>query len=562
MNALNVPDFTEGVNAMSNFNYKNMNEILSFVLPIISINEMDLSRLIELWKKCTLSHTYDPKYGRENICEDILIVYKKNPWFVIYIIFELLDVNEKRVLNITTWEEFVDNSMQYITSKKINEINECMLLTETLRNSLVSTDVNVNEEKIIQNVAFKKYVSQKLWLSIYNLYKKIDYKNVILKHLSVPLNSVEIQKYEMIWHHLQNLQNVDEIPKDFWNWLSTDKLRTHLSRYHIDNPLQITKNELIDLLFNTQHIEPKYANQVSNFNNAIRSLNAQFKPAFLEHIKNNCGILDDYEQLYKLFDSEECKKLITILEDEGNVCNVCNVCEKLDNLPDAQLYYKLYLCIYKKNVDLFVENKTKYIQKRFLENILIKSLPLNFSLENNKNITLDSNQMFESIKDFYLSQDITNKWFINTFRGFKDDLQNNLDLCYKFRCANYYTSDYLKYIHKDVIFPENWKRYSKKFETYNNIGVNIFELNEITFCVVKIGNKYNSSYMYPATYSELLNKMLDSGEVYTDKKYKIKRTERALYILSTILYKNISNYCVLYKFTNTLINDDDVIELR
>lgn len=552
LNKMNVLDYEQTLDLMQTNNYKSMNDIVNYILPIINITEMDTSRLIQLWKYCTRNVSVNiVKYGRDNICEDIIIELKKNPWFVIYILYEnILDQNEKKHLNIETWELYIENSLKYIYNKKISEISDSMKLFETVR--LSSNELI--EEKITQNVAISKFIYQKLWMTIYNIYSNIEYDDsIVLNRLNVPVNSVEIQKYEKIWSHLQKLQNVDEIPKEFWNWLTTDKLQSHLSRYYFDNPLKISKTELIDLLFNTQHIEIKTTNIVSNYNENIRKLNTNLKPTFNTYLKNKCGILEDYEQFYKIFTRDEAIELIVHFNTRKY---------EFADYTDSEIYYLLYLCVYYKNISTFITEKKNKIQKRLLEEFLIQlcTSSLNFSLDNNTQNILSDNDKFTSVKDVVLSQDITNKWFINTFRSFKEFVENEIQLYWKCRCSNYHTNNFEKYTNNQISFPEHWKQYTKRMSVINKIGINHFVYENVNYCIIKIGNKYRSSYMYPSTYSELLQKMLNTGEVYVDKKDKYKRNERALYILNLILYHNVSNGCILYKFTNDLVNDDELIE--
>lgn len=547
--------------ADTQINNANLNEILTYIIPSFDINQIDFTRLIEIWKKCTLNIRYSYNYGRENMCEDILNEYKKNPLYVIYIIFEMLDNNEKQTIQMADFKTFVEKSIKHKLESYILEIEEGLSITDALRHSTVCSTTFIANEKIIQNIKFKKYLYQRLWLSLYYLYEKIKYENIVLEHLNIPLNTVEEQKYELIWSYLQNHQNVDEIPKDFWNWLSTDKLRMHLNKYSQENPLEITKQQFIDLLFCTQTIELKLNNSVSHMNNKIRILNDHIKPIFIEKIYDKCGIIDDHEQLYKIFSIEDSIKLIKKIEKKIGKPSY----ENYDNYSENEIYYKLYLCIYYKNINIYVCNKQKYIQKKYLENFLIDNSTkyLGHSCDNNSDDLLQTEKdQIESISDIKLSQDIKNIWFINTMKGFFDNTTSQIQLYWKYRSNIFFSDDFKQSVLNPIIFPNNWKSYINKFSTYNGISMATFHIKNTHFCVLKIKHIYKSIYSFPATYSDLLNKMNDIGDMFIENSIKDKRLKRSLFIISFLIYNSIPITNIMYRFSNSIVNDDEIIEFN
>jgi len=239
----------------------------------------------------------------------------------------------------------------------------------------------------------------------------------------------------------------------------------------------------------------------------------------------------------------------------------------------------LYLCIYYKNINKFIQNKKNFIYKKLLENKLIDFINtfLNFSVENipneindgendNNRYKLSVNMMCESVKDYIISSDIKNRWFINVFKSFKENTTNPVQFYWKFRSANYFVQDFEKFVvnNNNNNNNNNLKFLTtRKFKILNDIGYKYFEYENNSYILIKIKNAHKSSYMNVATYSDIFNKMNDISmytNISNDKKNK--KTKRALDILFVILYNNIQVCNIRYKYSPNIINDDDIIEIN
>lgn len=521
-----------------------MFDILSFHLPIVDIHTFDMSRLITVWGKCTNNISYDNHYGRENIYEDIMRKYHKNPFFVMYVMYDVMTTHEKLKLEITSWEQYVEKSIVHIVQLKCSEIKECLELFDSIRFRVPASTAHVQAEKILQNTVFRRYTLSRLWLTFYNLYSSLNYQNKQLQHLIVPFNVAEIHKYETIWENLKRNKNVDEIPEEFWKWLTEDDLIDYLQTFNPKDNLDTTKDKLIDVLFKYQNVYSYCKNEATLGNSVldskIRKLNERIKPEITQKIKMECAIFDNYEQLMKVYTVDECKLLLK---------HFCPKFKIKEEFTPTQLYYKLYLCIYIKNVKEYIKNKRKCIQKKILENILITTNILDYGFENNISVLISEDQMSESLKDFILPGDITNKWFVNMFKTFTE-VDDKFQFFWKFRCSNFHVKDFYNFVYKNLSSDEEQHG---PFVTLDNIAFNEFTCNDVTYAVIKIKSDHKSPYLTPPTYSALLKQLIGDGTQ--------KRMGRSLYVISRIVLNSISNVSIMYKFSPNIINDNDVIEV-
>lgn len=504
-------------------------------IELIDINKLDKDRIIEIWKKCSKGKYFEYKeeYGIENVYEDVLYAYNKNPWFVMFIIISYLNEDEKKIIKINEWQDYIEMTITKELNKKLLSIKDCIKKFEESRD-YNNKNKKINEEKIVQNIKFKQHIEKKLWKSLYILYKKLNYSNETFEHIEIPLNIAEIKKYETIWIYLQRLENVDNIPSTFWKWLSEEKLKTHLTKYYSNENLNKSKEELIELLYNTQHIQQKYENNVSILNNGIRTLNESIKPIITDHITNKCAIFECIDDIQKIYNVNECIELL----------KKYNIEIKKEEYFESDINQKLYYCIYYHNIKKFIKNKKISIQKKIIESLLLCKNLLNFGDHSDYN-KLHESEMIETLNDFILPSNITDNWFINVFREFTN-VENSYNLYWKFyKHSNNFSNS------NDCSILYDWKRRFNSFETLNNIAYNIFTHDKIKNIIIKISSERKSTYMTPSTFSLLLKHMIEHSS----------SIERCLDIMYRILYEDVSLCCILYRFTINLINDNEIVEI-
>ena len=109
---------------------------LSFIdslKSIIDINTIDKHNIIEIWKKCSPGYTYryNDTYGYENIYNDVIREFDRNPAYVMYIIYNNLSNDDIALLEYPSWEKWVELCMVENITNILNTLKNNLLLFET-----------------------------------------------------------------------------------------------------------------------------------------------------------------------------------------------------------------------------------------------------------------------------------------------------------------------------------------------------------------------------------------------------------------------------------------------
>lgn len=532
-----------------------LHEILTHTNPLFDVASLDLDRIRSIWS-CITGKVHK-NYGVESALEDIHYHFSRDPFFVCYVISEHMSPHERSVSGFTNWNEFVKKSFEVSITEKFAEISECIKHFETIRQfvSDTITEPLVVQERIYQNSVFKKYIKSRLWLSLYRIYSNLSCDtHVTLQHLKVPLNPIEIRKFEFIWKRLQKKELVPNIPPEFWEWIPTDTLRKFVSSLSPSETLEpeTPKESLANRVCSFAILPFTETDYLKTIDENIRRVNAPLVQEFTTKILTESPVFDSVHQILKVFSSNECKDLICTLTRQSRFEFDKLHAHSSHEETARHLFFTLYSINYRK----FLQNRVAFIQKKMLENVLCGSNLLDFGFINSPQINIPESKIPETTRDFYPPSDISHKWFLNAFRSFCTT-ESEFELFWKFRCSNFNVRSFHNFVYKITSFDEivRAKLPSSDFtqNTQRDVSLLLFYSNDIPLISLKVKHWEKTRCRYPPTYSFLLRLLADNS-------YK---TPRALEIMAMIIQESIAIDSIVYKFTpsSSVINDDEISEI-